>query len=231
MKGKIKYILLMILIILAVIGGYIIANPKIQVTEEKEAFQINKIVLYSSANAVSNEGLDKKWELDIYQYTDIAIYLEKLENNDVERIYIDNISISEPPQLGQANVYKKDIEDFAKPMQLNKVADEIEYGVAENGEFLQNCTKPIIISYLNNVKQDYAITNINEKLEYNETVLKRARILTSEIKAQISFNVNIVDSEEVKHTCNVELEIPVEELINGQKSVEKNEIIRLKKAE
>lgn len=231
MKGKIKYILLMVLIILAIIGAYIIANPKTQVTEEKEAFQINKITLYSSANAVSNEGLEKNWELDIYQYTDIAIYVEKLENKEIERIYIDNISISEKPQLGQANVYKKELEDFAKAMQLEKFAEIIEFEVAEKGEFLQNCVNPITISYVNNVKQDYPITNINDKLEYNASVLKRAKILTSEIKAQISFDVNIVDSENIKHTCNVQLEVPVEELMNGQNTVEKSENIKLKRTE
>lgn len=231
MKGKIKYIVLMVLIILAIIGAYIIANPKIQVTEEKEAFQINKITLYSSANAVSNEELDENWELDIYQYTDIAIYVEKLENKEIERIYIDNLNISELPQVGQANIYKKELEDFAKAMQPDEFAETIEFEVAENGEFLQNCVNPLTISYVNNVKQDYTITNINEKLEYNESVLKRTKILTSEIKAQISFDVNIVDSENVKHTCNVQLDIPVEELINGQNTVEKDENIKLKRNE
>ena len=136
MKGKIRHILLMVLIILAIISIYIIASPKIQVTEEKEAFQINKILLYSSANTETSDDIEENWELDIYQYTDIAIYIEKIGNKTINNVYIDNISILQKPQLGEANLYKKPLEDFAKAMKVEAFAEKIEFEVAEDGEFL-----------------------------------------------------------------------------------------------
>ena len=45
--------------------------------QSKTIFSIDKIVLYSSASAIKNNNTYQKayWDLDIYQFTDIAIYL------------------------------------------------------------------------------------------------------------------------------------------------------------
>ena len=45
-----------------------------------DTFSIDKIILYSSANATSNETTRNLWNINVYQFTDMAIYL----NNNSE---------------------------------------------------------------------------------------------------------------------------------------------------
>lgn len=228
MKGKIKYIIFIILFLLAILSIYILSSFKPNTKEEeKEVFKVNKILCYTSASAVSSEEeIETNWEVDIYQYTDIAIYIEKLQEKTIAQLYIDNIEILKKPILGNTNICKKKLEDFAKPMQLKENLEHIQFEVSEKAEFSQDCVKPITLSYVNNIKQSYTITNTEEKLEYNETILKRAKILTSDLMAQISFNVNIIDAENEKYICKITLDIPIEELMNGQKKIEKTENVK-----
>lgn len=227
MKGKLKFLVLFVLIMLAIVGIYVIQIPKIEKLNEESAFRVNKIALYSSANGAPSEELKEYWEVNVCQYTDIAIYVEKLQDKTIDRVYIDNINIENGPQIGTANVYKKSIENFGKFEQVNETFESLEFNVSQDDEadFLDDCSVPITVSYVNNLQEDYIITNNGEQLEYNETILKKAKILTSELEAQISFDVNIIDKDNSKYTCKISLEIPIEELMNGQNMLELDENI------
>ena len=227
MKEKLKFVVLLILIILAIISIYIIKNPRTELTNEEDTFRVNKIILYSSANGIPSGELKEYWEINIYQYTDIAIYIEKLEDKTIDNIYIDNIKIEQKPQLGEANIYKKNLKDFAKPIQFDEAEDNVKINISQsdNADFLDDCSIPIVLSYINKLEKDYIIPNNGEQLEYNETILKRAKILTSELEAQISFNINIIDKDNSKYTCSLNLNIPIEELMNETNLVEINENI------
>ena len=50
---------------------------------------------YSTANAISNTTnyQNPEWNLKVYQYTDIAIYLDRLNENVTEKNYIMNFEI------------------------------------------------------------------------------------------------------------------------------------------
>lgn len=228
MLGKIKSVIFVILIILIALSAYIIANTKPENSQnEQETIAINKIVLYSSANAVnSTDNLKTDWEVDIYQYTDIAIYLQKMKDINIQKVYVDNIQITKKPSLGEAGVYSKKIEDFAKNMLLEENNEKIEFTVSLDGanDFQQNCTNPITISYINkNIKERFLIKNNDEQFVFDETILKRALILPEDIEAQLSFDINIVDTNGKQYKENVVLDIPVNELMDGEKSVEINE--------
>ena len=47
----------------------------------KQTFSIDKIYLYSSANATNNETKKSMWNLNVYQYTDIALYISANSSN------------------------------------------------------------------------------------------------------------------------------------------------------
>lgn len=225
MKEKVKNVILIILIILIVISMYIIANAKPRIEkEEPDRIAVNKIICYSSANAVnSSEKLKENWEVDIYQYTDIAIYIQKISGINIEAVYLDNIEINKKPILGDANIHRKNIQDFAKNMLIEDVEDKIELKVSVEGEndFLQNCINPITISYINkDIKQNYIIPNTSQQISFDENILKKALILEEEIEAQISFDINIIDSEQNKYNTKIIIDIPIKELMNGQNTVE-----------
>lgn len=222
MKEKIKYIIIIIIILILMFSVYIFLHSKNNIKEEKQektAFVVNKVLSYTSAMAYPVEGANiANLEVDIYQYTDFAIYINNIEGKTISNIYIDDVKILRAPNIGSADVYSKNLNDFAKPQKGEELSKNLEFKISEN--------EPIIVSYVNNVKQKYVISNTSGKIDYDETILKRAKILSSDIKAQISFKINIIDSDTNHYTCEMILDIPVEELIDGQNIIENNENIK-----
>ena len=77
-------------------------KPTLSLTTDSNIFRVNSIVLYSSANALNNsETQEDYWDLNLYQYTDMAINIdnnvsinENTQKNTIKQLYIDNISFS-----------------------------------------------------------------------------------------------------------------------------------------
>lgn len=222
MKGRIKYIIVIILAFFVIFSIYIILNSKNNIQEEQKTyFVLDKILLYTSAMAFPSENANvSDLQVDIYQYTDFAMYINNIENKEIKRVYIDNIKILQEPNVGDINIYRKKLEDFARPQKQEELTKELEFETEQD--------IPIILSYANKIKQDYVLASTNEKIEYDETILKRAKIVSEELKSQIMFDINIIDSEDNKYKCEVNVIIPIEELVNGENIIEKNEKIKFK---
>lgn len=222
MKGRIKYIIVIILAFFVIFSIYIILNSKNNIQEEQKTyFVLDKILLYTSAMAFQSENANvSDLQVDIYQYTDFAMYINNIENKEIKRVYIDNIKILQEPNVGDINIYRKKLEDFARPQKQEELTKELEFETEQD--------IPIILSYVNKIKQDYVLASTNEKIEYDETILKRAKIVSEELKSQIMFDINIIDSEDNKYKCEVNVIIPIEELVNGENIIEKNEKIKFK---
>ena len=91
-------------------------------------FSIDKIYMYSSANAIENKETRPVWNLNIYQYTDIALYINNRSNdkltyeNSIKSLYIDNIKFTELKK-GTPSLYYKNINDFGKSIYLKAIED------------------------------------------------------------------------------------------------------------
>ena len=79
------------------------ANQMVEISEanEKSVFNVQKVLLYSSANAIDNSESQALQNMSICQYTDISIYIDNMANaseltdeNTIKQLYIDNINIS-----------------------------------------------------------------------------------------------------------------------------------------
>ena len=85
----------------------------------RTVFSIDKIYMYSSASATENKVNRPVWNLNLFEYTDIAIYINSKSNdslsneNTIKSLYIHNIKFGSP-KLGEQNLYFKDINDFGK---------------------------------------------------------------------------------------------------------------------
>ena len=129
MKQKILAIIIIALFAI-ILGGYAIStvymNKKFAeevdafyMLNAKTVFSIDEIYLYSSANAVENDETRPIWNLNLYQYTDIAITINNRSEetlnyeNSIKELYIDNISYT-PVEKGEQNLYFKDVNEFGK---------------------------------------------------------------------------------------------------------------------
>ena len=71
--------------------------------------------------------------------------------------------------------------------------------------------------YLNsNIKTDHTITNIEEKLAFDGSILKRASIPLSSIKNEVTFNIHIVTNSSEEYMYPVHLQIPLQNEDNGK---------------
>lgn len=88
---------------------------------QKTIFSIDKIYMYSSASAIENNEKKPIWNINLFQFTDIAIYInshsdnELTNENSIKELYIDNIKFGDV-KLGTQSLYYKDINDFGKSL-------------------------------------------------------------------------------------------------------------------
>lgn len=228
--SNIILVLLLLLLFLIVYNAYLneeaLKNHILSITENTSDFSINRIVFYSSATPIDSDE-SSPWTFDsIYQYTDIAIYIENnrenglYKNNTIKSLYIDNIQIKPTPTYGNANLYFKPVSAFAQSTLLTEpIKEKLEFGITLDGELdfgnnpelYASCTTPITLSYINkDIKQDFAITDTSSALSLDGSALKRAGILLSTIQSTISFDITLVNNLNQTAKCNIILEMPLQ---------------------
>lgn len=203
----------------------------------KTVFSIDKIILYSSANAIKNEVTRPVWDLNVYQYTDIAIYInnhsdEELNSeNAIKTLYIDNIRLN-GVKKGEQSLYFKNAPDFGKSIysavekkedaDSNKIGDKLEFSVLNDGDInyekrqiYADCSSPITLEYVNNIVNNKIISDIENDVKYDGSILKRSGIVLSDIKSSISFRINLTSNYNQKYMANVYIEIPLEDSVTG----------------
>lgn len=187
---------------------------------ENIPFDINKIILFSSATAEA-DTVNQQLSLDISGYCDIGIYLNNKdkENTSIKSLYIDDIKISST-EIGTPYLYKKRINDLGKcsfsedtiienNFNFNIIGSEEEINY-DNYELLDNGSTPISIGFYNkNIKEEF-ITDMTE-IVYNGTLLKSALIPQTSLNCNISFTVNIITNTDKEYICNVNFDIPFED--------------------
>lgn len=223
-------VLLLIMLFLVVYNAYLnettLKNHILSITENQSDFSIKRIVFYSSANTIDTDE-SSPWTFDsIYQYTDMAIYIENnsenglYKSNTLKNVYIDNIQINPAPTYGTANLYFKPVANFAKNTLLTEsITDKLEFGITLDGEIdytekpelYASCVTPITLSYINaNIKQDFSILDTSSTLSLDGSALKRAGILLSTIESTISFDITIISNSNQTAKCNVIIDIPLQ---------------------
>ncbi len=206
----------------------------------KKVFSIDRIYLYSSADAKSKETNKPIWDLDIYQFTDIALYINNRDEegityeNTIKELTIDDVRFNNL-ESGNPKLYYKNINDFAKLdiIEENEIKDKTEYKIINSGnvdyskpELYSNCQNPIILEYVNfNMKEETKISDINNPLIYDGSLLKKGGILLSKIKCTLSFKVTIINYYDQKYVATVYVDIPIEDTF-GETSIYDGKIIK-----
>ena len=196
----------------------------------KTVFSIDRIYLYSSADATSNETVKPVWDLNVSQFTDIAIYINnRAENgvnyeNTIKELNISNVKFNNL-QSGTPSLYYKNVNDFAKLTNLdeNKINDSLSFNIVNSGDadytkpvIYSNCQNPITLEYVNtNIEENTIISDISTPLTYDGSLLKKAGILLSQMKCTISFTITIVNNYNQKFVATVYIDIPLEDSMSG----------------
>lgn len=191
----------------------------------KSIFNVEKIVLFSSGYAQTNNTNLDMWNLDISQFTDIAIYINNnIENgltdeNIIKNLSINNIKFAPSPLLGIPNINYKNINDFGKYIDLENsstlnfniinYSDEINLKEPQVYNSLQN---PVTFGYVNNdIKTEYPIVNNNEFLNFDGSLLLKSKVSLDDISTNISFDINIINNLNHEFICRISIPVLLED--------------------
>lgn len=243
-----KTIIICLLIIVALVfiyGGIIQKNRinkkfaedmvKISESNVNKVFSIQKIILCSNANAIDNSEKKDLTKLNIYQYTDIAIYLnnkntikELTKENTISELYIDNISIETSSDKGKQSLRYKNLLGFGSKEDIGAYVynDRIDFNIINTNKenekadynkpnFFTDCSNPITLEYINqDLMNDYKLEE-GSSISFDGKILKSAGIKIEDINCKIKFKINIKNNQDETYSCWVNFQIPLEDLYEG----------------
>lgn len=204
-------------------------NEMIEISDENETsiFNVQKILLYSSANAIDNSENQSLKDLSICQYSDLSIYIdnsqtisELTDENTVKELYIDNIEITSNSSAGSKVLNYKNPLSFGKykelkPIDNNRIDFKIINTNQENESndydeptFYTDCSNPITLGYLNkDILTNYSVSEDSKTVSFNGKVLKEANINLDDINYTLNFTIHIVNKLNQKFAYNMKLDV------------------------
>ena len=200
---------------------------KFSEANEKSIFTIDKIVYFSSCDGQTQINNNSSFVIsDLYQYTDIAIFINNknytddlIAENTLKHVSIDNINFSLSPSVGTPNLYYKNINDFAssKYNTDNIITSSLSFNTTSDNELdfespvlYNNCANPICITYVNEqIKKDYTLKNTISNVSYNGLLLKYCNVTLNSIACQINMTINITNNLDETFSCPITLSIPL----------------------
>ncbi len=215
----------------------------------KTVFSIDKIYLYSSASADSNQEDRASWNINVHQFTDMAIYINNRSNqelnyeNSIKEMYIENVRFS-GLSIGSPSLHFKNVENFAKMDNSDEenISDKLEYTVLNDGDIdyskpqiYADASNPIILEYKNeNIKENEIISDISSELKFDGELLRKTGVFLSKIKCNLAFDITIINNYNQRYVASVYIDIPLEDsetgdtIYNGKivKKLENTNLIR-----
>lgn len=197
-------------------------------------FTIENIIFYSNAFVTDNSKNQNLQDIDIGQYTDIAIYInnhntseELTDENTVKQLYIDNIKITSNSDKGERIIGYKNPLYFAKYkgieapennridfniISTNKDNKESSYN---NPSFYQDCSNPISLGYINKNIATNVSVNSNSAVALDGSILKQANITLEDLVFTMSFQIHIINNKDEEFICYINKPILTEEQNNS----------------
>ena len=237
---KLAFVILMILAFILLLFYYYFviskslarnkfADEMIEISDENESsvFNIQKILLYSSANAISNSKDQSLKDMSICQFTDLSIYIdnsqsgsELTDENTVKELYIDNIVMTSNVDKGTKILNYKNSFNAGKYMYIKQPENNrIDFTIINTNQenenhnydeptFYTDCSNPITLGYLNkDILTNYSVTDDSKSISFNGKVLKEANIDLEDINYTLNFTIHIVNKLNQKFAYNMKLDV------------------------
>lgn len=205
------------------------ANEMIEIADENEnsIFNIQKVLLYSSANAVDYSEDQSLKDMSICQYTDISIFIDNTSSvteltneNTIKQLYIDNIVATSNADVGTKILNYKNPLDFGKYKMIeNPENNRIDFNIVNtnsqnetndytNPTFYTDCSNPISLGYMNkDILTNYSVSQDANTVSFNGKVLQEANINLEDINYTLTFKIHIVNNSNQKFVYNMKLDI------------------------
>lgn len=209
------------------------ADEMIQIADENEntIFNIQKILLYSNANAIDNSNDQSLQNMSICQYTDISIYIdntstisELTDENTIKELYIDDIVATSNADKGTKILNYKNPLDFGKFKMIESPNNNrIDFNIVNtnsenestdyaNPTFYTDCSNPISLGYMNkDILTNYSVSKDSSSVSFNGKVLKEANINLEDINYTLTFKIHIVNNLNQKFVYQMKLDVGLDD--------------------
>ena len=213
------------------------ANQMIGISDNNEntIFSIQKVVLYSNANAIDNSKDQSLSDVSICQYSDLGISIdnsqsssELTDENTVKQLYIDNIVMTSKLDKGTKILNYKNPFSFGKYKEIESpINNRIDFKIISTNKenesnnydeptFFTDCSNPINLGYLNkDLLTKYSVSNESSTVSFNGKVLKEANISLDDINYNLKFTIHIVNNLNEKFSYNMNLDVNLDGIYDG----------------
>ena len=212
----------------------IFAKQVTQVWEENKdpVFKLDKIMLYSSADVIDNSQGETMQDINIQQYTDVAIYIkgrqegeELTQKNTIKELYIDQIAIQKEGSIGEGILNYKNPKDFGRFRSLeNPENSRIDFKITYTNEqdkaedynnpvFYTDASNPISLGFVNkDILTNGVVSGGDGTISFNGNILKIAGIELKDIQTKISFKIHIRNNVNEEYCYEISIPLITEEL-------------------
>ena len=212
------------IIALAVIFMVVISIMiKYEVEGEKTLpYSISKILLVSTVdgNDLGNNSPENIWNIGVTQVNDLYIYIDQTMETDavIKEVKFENFRIIEVPQVGKIKLLRPtgEISNLYSYSEQDFLNSSITYtgGIIDDLKSLEVSNVGGIVGFRFAV-EELGVFNSNENIEitYDGKLLSNLGITIDQIKVQVAFDVIITTSEKVSFKGTINLDVPVETVI------------------
>lgn len=222
-KEKLKQGTTLLIIIIAFLCVLVIMFRYNDKGETKMPFKLTEMLVVSSADGETKKenSENNKWNLDINQYNDI--YLQITKNSQYQKTaYIKSITIeninSDRPNIGIINAYMPNSTEG----KLFSYEDNylINGSLTYNGAIKDNYKTlevanqgGMIVFRVANMGVSQYISNQDDEITYDGTLLKKTGISIDNIKFHTSFDI-VITTDSNRYRGKVNLNLPCEDIEN-----------------
>lgn len=219
--NKKKVIILVIIIFVSIalvasVGIYLLdASGKIN----QGNFRVNDFIIESRINVNEKDAQEVKdlssLIFDISQTNKITMLIAN--QAEAKSMYIDNIYISNPLKVGKLYMTQNNYEE---KFELENMDSQINiYPAQTDGEY------KIELNVNNeNCMQDVNVSSGSRSIRYDGTILSLLNTRVSDLRFDVSFDLNIIDITGKKNVCQVKVDMPDDELLTNGISVLRQDV-------
>ena len=211
------FLIILLMIVISIMLKY-------EVEGEKELpFSISKILIVSTVDGQLNEDAENIWNIGITQVNDLYMYLDKTiedEKQTIKEIKIENFVVHKNPNIGKLKVLRPtgEIANLYTHSEQDYLNDKIVYtgGVIDDLKSLEISNNGGILGFRVAIDElGDIISNEGEEKTYDGKLLADLGLTVSEIKFNMSFDVIITTSEDISFKGTINLDMPIDTLIEG----------------
>jgi len=218
---KIFHVCMIAIIIVGILTVSAVLILRYQVIGETNLpFVLSKITIISSTGGKNSEDINNKWNISVEQNNDIYLYIAKNDRfgktKIIENVTIENFSIQNNNEF-TTKIYMPsssavDMFNNSEETTSNKITYMGDLQSDLKNLKISNQGGIVAFRFTNQNVGNY-ISNEVQEINYNE-LLKLCSVSEENIKAKVTFDLNIKLTDGKEYKSTISLDVPVENIID-----------------